>query len=174
MANVRNHPTDARGTVGWPRVTLILASALALLALASTTVGAQEPLPNIRTLPSAADFATTLERLEQAIADEGLTLLTTIDHSANAENVGLELLPTTVFLFGNPVVGTPLMRAAPTFALDLPQRMLVWENEDGEVFVTWRAPTVVADEHGLPPDQAPLPNIAALLEALARTAAATP
>jgi uncharacterized protein (DUF302 family) len=174
MANIRNHPTHARATLAWPRVAAILATALALLALASTTVGAQEPLPNVTTLPSAHDFATTVERLEQAIADEGLTLLTTIDHAANAANVELELRPTTVFLFGNPRAGTPLMQAAPTFGLDLPQRMLVWENEDGDVFATWRAPTVLAHEHGLPPDQAPLPNVAALLETLARTATGTP
>ncbi|MFO8149280.1 MAG: DUF302 domain-containing protein [Trueperaceae bacterium] len=174
MANIRNHATPAQGTPSWPRVTAVLATALALLALASATVTAQEPLPNVTTLASTHDFATTVERLEQAIADEGLTLLTTIDHAANAESVELELLPTTVFLFGNPRAGTPLMQAAPTFGLDLPQRMLVWESEDGDVFVTWRAPTVLAHEHGLAPDQAPLPNIAALLETLARTAAGAP
>ncbi len=174
MATIRSHPRDARGTISWPRVTTILATALALLALTSTTVGAQEPLPGIRTLPSADDFATTVERLEQAIADEGLTLLTTIDHAANAENVGLELLPTTVFLFGNPVAGTPLMQVASTFGLDLPQRMLVWENEHGDIFVTWRDPTLLADEHGLPPEHGPLPNIASLLEALAQSATGTP
>ena len=173
MTNVRNHPTHARGAVGWPRVTTALATALALLALTST-VGAQASTPNVTTLPSDYGFAATVERLEQAIADEGLTLLTTIDHAANAENVGLELAPTTVLLFGNPQVGTPLMQDAPTFALDLPQRMLVWEDEDGAVFVTWRAPTALAEEHGVPPDQAPLPNIAALLEALARTATGSP
>lgn len=79
-----------------------------------------------------------------------------------------------MLLFGNPQAGTPLMQAAPTFGLDLPQRMLVWTNADGDVFVTWRPPTALADEHGLAPDQAPLPNIAALLEALALTATATP
>lgn len=174
MANVRTHAPHARGTIGWLRPSTILATALTLLALASTTVRAQEPPPSITTLPSADDFATTVERLEQAIADEGLTLLTTIDHAANAENVELALRPTTVFLFGNPRAGTPIMQAAPTFGLDLPQRMLVWTNEDGAVFVTWRAPTVLAEEHGLAPDQAPLPNIAALLEALAKTATGTP
>ena len=174
MANVRDHPTHAGGTIWWPRTSMILTTALALLALVSTTERAQEPPPNITTLLSAHDFATTVERLEQAIADEGLTLLATIDHAANAENVGLELPPTTVFLFGNPRAGTPLMQAAPTFGLDLPQRMLVWTNANGDVYVTWRAPTVLADEHGLAPDQAPLPTIAALLEGLARTATAAP
>ena len=173
MATIRNHPSNARNAIRRSLACTVLATMLALLTLAST-VSAQEAPPNIRTLLSSEGFAATVERLEQAIADEGLTLLTTIDHAANAENVGLELRPTTVLLFGNPEVGTPLMQAAPTLALDLPQRMLVWENEVGDVFVTWRDPTVLASEHGLQPDQAPLPNIAALLEALAQTATGTP
>lgn len=151
-----------------------LVTALASLALLAAPAFAQEPLPGILTLPSADDFATTTQRLEAAIAEEGLTLLTTIDHAENAENVGLELLPTTVYLFGNPEAGTPLMQAASTFGLDLPQRMLVWENEDGDVFVTWRDPTILANEHGLSPDEGPLPNISALLQALAETATGTP
>lgn len=174
MDHVHHHPTRAAGGLGRRRRTTALATTLALLALTATPVGAQEPLPGITTLPSADGFATTTQRLEQAIAEEGLTLLTTIDHAANAESVGLELLPTTVFLFGNPQAGTPLMQAASTFALDLPQRMLVWQNADGDVFVTWRDPTVLAAEHGLSPDQAPLPTISSLLEALANTAAGSP
>ncbi len=174
MNHDHQHPNRTEGGPGRRRRTTALATVLALLALMATPVGAQEPLPGISTLPSAYDFATTTERLEQAIADEGLTLLTTIDHAANAASVDLELLPTTVFLFGNPQAGTPLMQAAPTFGLDLPQRMLVWENEDGDVFVTWRDPAVLAAEHGLAPDQAPLPNISSLLEALATTAAGAP
>ena len=161
-------------TVGWRRAATMLAIALGLLALASATVHAQAPETGVRTLPSADGFAATVERLEQAIDDEGLTLLSTIDHAANARNAGLELPPTTVLLFGNPQVGTPLMQTAPTFALDLPQRMLVWQDEDGDVFVTWRDPRVLAEEQGVAPDQAPLPNVAALLEALARAAAGTP
>ncbi len=174
MQSERTHPTQAPRALGRSGITTVVATALTLLVLAATHAGAQASLSGIQTLPSADDFATTVERLEQAIADEGLTLLTMIDHAANAQNAGLELPPTTVFLFGNPEAGTPLMQAAPTFALDLPQRMLVWEDANGDVFVTWRDPTVLAEEHDLPPDHAPLPNIAALLEALARTAAAAP
>ena len=95
-------------------------------------------------------FTATVERLEQSIDDEGLTLLSTIDHAANARSAGLELPPTTVQLFGNPQAGTPLMRAAPTIALDLQQRMLVWQDEGSEVFEQIRIPSRPTRPRALP------------------------
>lgn len=151
-----------------------LLAALALAAFSLTWVAAQTTDSGILTHPSNHDFATTTAQLEDAIADEGLVLVTTIDHAANAANAGLDLLPTTLFVFGNPQAGTPLMQAARTIALDLPQKMLVWEDEAGDVFVTWRDPTVVANDHGLASDHGPLPNIVDLLEALAGAATSSP
>jgi len=151
----------------------LLATAI-LAAFSSTLVAAQSVGAGVLTLQSRHDFATTATQLEDAIAEEGLVLVTTIDHAANAENAGLDLLPTTVFVFGNPQAGTPLMQAARTIGLDLPQKMLVWEDEAGDVFLTWRDPTVLATHHGLTSDHGPLPNIAALLETLAQTAAGSP
>lgn len=151
-----------------------LVIAFAVIGLASSAAFAQEGDTGVRTIPSTYDFARTSANLEEAIDDEGLTLATTFDHAANADAAGLELLPTTVFVFGNPQAGTPLMRQARTIALDLPQRMLVWEDDSGDVFVTWREPAAVAGDHGLAADQAPLTNIAALLESLAHDAAGTP
>jgi len=147
---------------------------LILAAFSSTLVAAQSAGAGVLTLPSSHDFATTTAQLQDAIAEEGLVLVTTIDHAANAENAGLDLLPTTVFVFGNPQAGTPLMQAARTIGLDLPQKMLVWEDEAGDVFLTWRDPTVLATHHGLTSDHGPLPNVAALLETLAQTAAGSP
>ncbi len=145
--------------------------ALALAAFTSSLAVAQEVDTGMTTIPSSYDFARTTANLEQAIADEGLNLVTTFDHAASAKAAGLDLLPTTVFVFGNPQAGTPLMQAARTIALDLPQKMLVWEDESGDVFVTWREPATFATDHGLAADYGPLPNISALLDALARTAA---
>ncbi|MDZ7708532.1 MAG: DUF302 domain-containing protein [Trueperaceae bacterium] len=145
--------------------------ALALAAGTSSLAVAQEVDTGMTTIASSYDFARTTANLEQVIADEGLNLVTTFDHAASAEAAGLDLLPTTVFVFGNPHAGTPLMQAARTIALDLPQKMLVWEDEVGDVFVTWREPATFAADHGLAADHGALPNISALLEALARTAA---
>lgn len=160
-------------TVGRRLASTALAT-LILAAFSSTLVAAQSVEAGVVTVPSTLDFEATTTQLEQAIADEGLVLVTTIDHAANAANAGLDLRPTTVFVFGNPQAGTPLMQAARTLALDLPQKMLVWEDDAGDVFVTWRDPTILATHHGLAGDEGPLPNIAALLETLARTAAGSP
>lgn len=157
----------------------ILALAVAIGTMASASVLAQEgettPLhgDDVITIESAHGFEETTARLEDAIAAEGLMLVMTIDHAANAANVGMELPPTTLFVFGSPEAGTPLMQAARTVALDLPQKMLVWQDDAGVVFVSWRDPGALAADHGLATDHGPLPNIARNLEALARAAAAS-
>lgn len=149
----------------------ILAILLAVPATAAAQQGPDATLPGaVISVPSLHDFATTLARLEAAIEEAGLTLVIAIDHAENAGRTGHELLPTTVLVFGNPEAGTPLMLAARTMALDLPQRMLVWEDEAGVVFVTWRDPVLSAVEHGLAADEGPLPDIASLLPLLAEVA----
>jgi uncharacterized protein (DUF302 family) len=92
------------------------------------------------------------------------------DHAANAVGAGLALRPTRVLVFGNPAAGTPLMAAAPTLALDLPLRMLVWE-EDGRTFVAYEPPEAAAARHGLAGQEEALRRIGALLAALAAEAA---
>lgn len=149
----------------------------AVIALAVMTAGAAfaengpSPLGPIVSLPSLHDFATTLDRLEAAIEEAGLALVITIDHAANAAGAGLELPPSVVLVFGDPQAGTPLMLEARTLALDLPQRMLVWEDAAGVVFVTWRDPVAVAADHGLAPGAGSLPDVASLLPLLAEAAA---
>jgi uncharacterized protein (DUF302 family) len=147
---------------------------LALVVGAAAAAGLAQDGPSapgpIVSLPSLHDFATTLERLEDAIAAAGLTVVIAIDHGANAADAGLELPPSVVLVFGNPAAGTPLMREARTLALDLPQRMLVWEDEAGVAFVTWRDPVAVAADHGLAADVLSLPDIASLLPLLAEAA----
>jgi uncharacterized protein (DUF302 family) len=154
--------------------TNLRAAALALLLAVPATGIAQGPneiVPGpVVSIPSLHDFATTLARLEAAIEEAGLTLVIAIDHAANADAAGHALRPATVLVFGNPEAGTPLMQLAPTLALDLPQRMLVWEDEAGVVFVSWRDPVLTAAEHGLAADEGALPDIASLLPLLAEVA----
>lgn len=94
----------------------------------------------------------TLKRLVAAIDARGATLFGVIDHAKNAAQAGLELPPTSVVIFGNPLVGTPLMLAAPSLALDLPSRVLVRSNPTGSVDVVYRDPAALASEHGLAED----------------------
>lgn len=110
------------------------------------------------------------QRLRDAIEDRGLTLMNVVDHAANAESVELSLPATLTFIFGNPNVGTPLMQCQGSMALDLPQKMVVRETDDG-VRVEWSSPHYLAKRHALDACDLPLDKIAGVLEGVATTAA---
>ena len=103
----------------------------------------------LRTSKSAFDFVATLQRLTAAIETSPANIALELDHSANAAKVNLDLRPTTLLVFGNPNLGTPLMQAGPSVGIDLPLKMLVLENERGAVFVTTNAPFFLRERHDL-------------------------
>ena len=141
----------------------------ALVLFLVTTVSAQEGLVFTE---SAGDVETTQANLEAAIAEvDGLNVMTVIDHAANAEKNGLELRPTRVVLFGNPNAGTPLMQAAQSVAIDLPQKMLIWEAEDGKVYIGFNDPQYLKARHGIEGTDEALEKISGLLNNLMNTAA---
>jgi uncharacterized protein (DUF302 family) len=92
----------------------------------------------------------TVKRLQAAFAEKGLKLFALIDHSGEAEKVGLKMRPTKVLIFGSPKGGTPLMVAAPSLAIDLPLKVLVAEGADGKVSVTYNDPQYLKERHGVP------------------------
>jgi uncharacterized protein (DUF302 family) len=94
----------------------------------------------------------TLRRLESVLAERGVRLFALIDHSGEAEKVGMKMRPTKLVIFGNPKGGTPVMVAAPTLAIDLPLKALVWEDEGGKVWVTYNSPEYLQQRHGVPED----------------------
>ena len=100
-------------------------------------------------LPSPSAFDETIERIERAPADRGLAVFCRIDHAGEAARVGLAMPPTTVLLFGNPRAGTPLMLAAPSAAIDLPLKVLVAEDGDGRVWVSYNSAAYLQERHGL-------------------------
>lgn len=102
-------------------------------------------------LESSHTFSTTLERLRQALESSGFRIFATIDHRAAALEVGLDLPPTTVLIYGNPRAGTALMAATPDFALELPLRVLVRADATGKTFVTFNPASMLGGKHGLPP-----------------------
>jgi uncharacterized protein (DUF302 family) len=124
------------------------------------------------TLPSTNDFATTLDRLVQAIEGKGITVFARVDHAAGAKSVGLALRPTTLVIFGNPAAGTPLMQAAQTAGIDLPLKVLVWQDANGAVKLSYNDPGWIAARYALgnSASQA-VAGLTAALEALARHAA---
>ena len=94
----------------------------------------------------------TVQRLRSFFEQKGLQVFAVIDHSGEAEKVGLKMRPTKVVIFGSPKGGTPLMVAAPTLAIDLPLKALVAEDENGKVWVTYNSPEYLQQRHGVPED----------------------
>jgi uncharacterized protein (DUF302 family) len=99
------------------------------------------------TLPSARGAKETVECLKALLAQKGIELFAHVDHAAGATKVGLPLRPTQVLIFGNPKAGTPLMQGQQTVGLDLPLRILIWEDEAGRVWLTYRRVASLAREH---------------------------
>ncbi len=117
--------------------------------------------------PSKHSVDETVEKLKGILSSRKITLFALIDHSGEAEKAGIAMRPTKLLVFGNPKAGTPLMLAAPTSAIDLPLKILVWEDAGGKVLISYNSPAYLQERHGLP--QELLPVIAGV-EALAKMA----
>src|SRR3984893_1244155 len=89
----------------------------------------------------------TVEKLTEILHSKGLTLFALVDHSGEAEKVGMKMRPTKLFIFGSPRAGTPLMLAAPSIALDLPLKILVWEDAQAKVWVSYNSPEYLRQRH---------------------------
>lgn len=122
---------------------------------------------------SPHDALKTLRRLRAAIERAGLTVFADVDHRQNAVEVGLELRPTRLLIFGDPRGGTPLMQLGQTAAIDLPLKVMVWEDADGVARLGYVDPRWIAERHGLgPAADAAVTAITAALEKLAAAATA--
>jgi uncharacterized protein (DUF302 family) len=117
--------------------------------------------------PSKHSVEQTVEALTTILKSKGVVLFTVIDHSGEAEKVGLKMPPTKLLIFGNPKAGTPLMLASPSSALDLPLKILVWEDAQGKVWLSYNSTEYLRNRHGLP--QELMQNIA-IIETLATKA----
>jgi len=122
----------------------------------------------IVTLHSHHSLAETVGKLEEMLRIKGIKLFALIDHDGEAERAGLHMHPAKLLIFGSPKAGTPLMVAAPTIAIDLPLKILVWEDAEGRVQISYNDPAYLQARHGLP---AELVSNIFTIEALARTAA---
>ena len=126
--------------------------------------------PGVVTKLSPRTVADTTTRMTGILAAKGVKLFTVIDQSAEARQVGLDLRGTTLVIFGNPQAGTPVMAAAPMAALDLPLKVLIWDD-GGQTKVSYYAPAELAARHGFGPGlEKNLAAIDALTDALVATA----
>ena len=118
--------------------------------------------------PSNHSVDETVEKLKGILQAKGITLFALVDHSGEAEKVGMKMPPTKLLIFGNPKAGTPVMLTAPSSAIDLPLKILIWEDAGRKVWVTYNSPVYLQERHSLPAEL--LQNIG-VVETLATKAA---
>jgi uncharacterized protein (DUF302 family) len=109
-------------------------------------------------IQSTHSFDETVAKLVRTLGSKGIAVFAQIDHSGEAAKIGMSMPPTKLLIFGNPKGGTPLMLAAPSVALDLPLKILVSEDAQGKVWLSYNSPEYLLARHGFPPQL--LPNIA--------------
>jgi uncharacterized protein (DUF302 family)/uncharacterized membrane protein YidH (DUF202 family) len=152
-----------------------LAMAIYLVSVPTPTGPANKdtPMPlkqsnGIIDTPRVHSVDQTVERLKAILQEKGVTLFALIDHSGEAEKAGMKMPPTKLLIFGSPKAGTPLMLAAPSIAIDLPLKILIWQDDHQQVWLSYNAPEYLQQRHAVPADL--VKNIA-VVSALAAKAA---
>jgi uncharacterized protein (DUF302 family) len=123
------------------------------------------------TIPSRFGPKETIDRLQAEIRAQGMTVFARIDHAAGAAEVGLTLAPTELIIFGNARGGTPLMQSVQTVGIDLPLKMLVWQDAANKTWLSYNEPSWIARRHGVANAERVVSSMGAALSAMARTAA---
>ena len=143
-----------------------------LLAMALPTLAHAEG--TLKAFPSTFTVEETADRLSKAIEAKGIKVAARFDHAAGAKAAGLELPPTVVIMFGNPKLGTPLMQADPRIGLDLPMKVLVWQDKAGKVWLGYTPPSTLQARYGITGDGPVegLKTMAGALEGFAKAATA--
>lgn len=126
-----------------------LAAGLTLMSAAPASAGERPADQGITDVPSKHGVGPSLDRLESILKAKGISVFARVEHSAEAAKVGLTMRPTALLIFGNPKAGTPLMIASPSVALDLPLKVLAWEDEKGQVWLSYNGPAWLQRRHGL-------------------------
>ena len=143
---------------------------VAMIALVLSTVAAQAGDGLVKKL-SARSVQTTMDSLENLVRNKGLTVFARIDHAAGAAQVGEEMLPTQLLMFGNPAIGTNLMTSQRTVGVDLPIKVLIWEEPDGKVWIAYNDPAYLAKRHGIDDRDAVLDKMGRAVKGLVSAAA---
>lgn len=147
----------------WPLILLALG-----FALSSSASGELSTNNNgIVTIASNHSVDETVAKLKDILRSKGVTLFAVIDHSGEAEKVGMTMPPTKLLIFGSPKAGTPLMLAAPSIAIDLPLKILVWQDAHGKVWLSYNSPEYLQKRHGLPQNLVPNLEVVGTLAAKA-------
>lgn len=143
---------------------------LAFIVLVFSTALAQADDGLVKKL-SARGVQTTMDSLENLIRNKGLTVFARIDHAAGAAKVDEEILPTQLLIFGNPAIGTKLISSQRTVGIDLPIKVLIWEEPDGKVWIAYNDPAYLAERHGIDDRDEALQKMAGAVKGLVSAAA---
>ena len=173
-----SHPSAVTVTIAFFLALVGLVMAVYLISVRSHAGSKSQTLkevsmtPNIDngivSIPSRQSVDQAVEKLQTMLRAKGVAVFALIDHSGEAAKVGMKMPPTKVLIFGNPKAGTPLMLAAPSLAIDLPLKILVWEDTQNKVWISYNAPEYLQKRHGVPEEL--MQNIA-VVETLAAKAA---
>ncbi len=149
---------------------------LGIAALLFALVAAPAPAPaqgadGIILVPSAHDVKTTMDKLQKALSEKGITIFARIDHAAAAKSIGQPLRPMEVLIFGNPKVGTPLMQKNAEMGLDLPLRVLVFQAENATTYIAYTDPAVLAKRYGVTEPASVIEQMTGLLKNFTAAAA---
>ncbi len=123
----------------------LLCTLMAIFFFASVTYADN----GIISIKSSHDVKTTVDRLENILGEKGMTVFIRINHAEGAQKVGKKLRPTELIIFGNPKVGTPLMQCGQSVGIDLPQKALIWQDEAGQVWLSYNDPKYLASRHSI-------------------------
>jgi uncharacterized protein (DUF302 family) len=146
-----------------------IATLFLLFGLTAIGAHAQEAAGLI-SVESKHDVPTTTEKFVAAAEEKGLKVFNRIDHAAGAQSVGMSVPPTELVIFGNPEIGTALMKCGPTVAIDLPLKALIWQDSEGVVRVSYNDPTWLVERHGLAGCEPVVEKVSGALAGLAETA----
>jgi len=123
---------------------VLIALVIGLSGLKAMIVSAADGVVNVASEHSAAD---TMDKFENILKKKGMKVFARINHQQGASSIGVDLRPTELIIFGNPKVGSPLMKCQQTIALDLPQKALVWSDEEGKVWLSYNDPAYLKSRH---------------------------
>ena len=153
--------------------TLLLAAVPMTAAFAGTSDKIEMPADSEKTtvvIPSAFSVKDTADNLSAILKDKGLTEFARINHAENAEKAGMKLRPTELIIFGNPKVGTPIMLCAQEAAIDLPQKMLIWQDEADKVWLSYNTPDYMKKRHSIEGCDEVLGKVTKVLGAVSKAA----
>jgi len=145
--------------------TIFIALALVIITIPAAAAD------GVINVPSVFTVAETADRLQRILSERGMTIFNRIRHSESASKVGIELRKTELIIFGNPKVGSPLMKCQQSVAIDLPQKALIWEDDKAHVWISYNDPRYLAERHNISGCEEVVAKIEKALTSIAKAAA---